>query len=345
MSGLAETPKKSWFYHALPGLTLMLLAPLMAEILPGATRISSAFVYPLEVVIWGGGAVMARFLTRKYRLGWFNLLLLALALAIAEECLIEQTSFAPLVIRIQGVEYARDWGLNYLYFLWATVYVAVFAVLVPVTICEMIFPNRKDTGWLSGWGIGIICVLFLPACRGAWFGWNMIARVKIFHQPFYAVPTPHIIAASVAIAALIALAVGPARRLLAGSPKPVSPPHPVLVALAATVFSVGLFAVLLMAFGIAPAVSPAIPTAGGLVLALAALLLVPGWMAHASWGRWHDIALTYGAIISNCGVMFLAFLNPDTAPIDLWGKTILDAIALLLLIWLLARVAGRAKAA
>ena len=65
-------------------------------------------------------------------------------------------------------------------------------------------------------------------------------------------------------------------------------------------------------------------------------------MAHAKWGKWHDVALTYGAFVGNCGVMFLGFINPQTAPIDLWGKTALDAIAALMLIWLLVKVARRA---
>ena len=41
-----------------PALTLMFISPLIAEVLPGATRISSLFVYPPEVCIWGGGALL-----------------------------------------------------------------------------------------------------------------------------------------------------------------------------------------------------------------------------------------------------------------------------------------------
>jgi hypothetical protein len=342
MSDVDFVPKKSWFYRALPAITLMLLAPLIAEVLPGATRFSSIFVFPIQVLIWGGGAVMARFLVRKFRLGWVNLLLLAIALAVAEECLIIQTSFAPLVIKIAGVEYARAYGFNYLYFIWAVVYCAVFAVLVPVTLCELIFPKRKDNGWLSGWGIGIVCVLFLPACRAAWFGWNVVARVRYEHLPAYSLPTLDAITASAAILILILLAVGPFRRALAGAAKPMTPPHPAVVATLAVIFSVIMFGVTLMAFGIAPNIPAAIPVAACIVAALAALILVPGWMAHAAWGRWHDVALTYGAIFGNCGIMFLGFLNPETAPIDLWGKTVLDAIAVSMLLWLLVKVARRA---
>jgi hypothetical protein len=325
MSDRDAAQKKSWFYRALPGLTLMLLAPLIAEILPGATRTSSAFVYPIEVLIWGGGAVMARYLVRRFRLGWLNLLLLAMALAVAEECLIQQTSFAPLAIKLKGVEYARAFGFNYLYFLWAMIYEAVFVVLVPVTLCELIFPSRRENGWLGAWGIGVICVLFLPACHAAWYGWNMVARVRYLHEPPYVLPRVDMIAGAVAIFALIALAVGPLRRVLARPAKPMTPPHPLLVTVLAGAFSV---------------VAPAIPMGVGCVLAILTLVLVPGWMAHARWGRWHDLGLTYGAITGNCGIMFVGFIG--AAPIDLWGKVVLDAIAGLMLLWLLVKVARRA---
>ena len=341
MSNGDVVEKKSWFYRALPAITLMLLAPLVAEILPGATRFSSAFVYPIEVLIWGGGAVMARFLVRKYRLGWFNLLLLGVALGLAEECLIQQTSLVPLFIKIKGVEYARAWDVNYLYLVWALIYEAAFVVLLPVTLCELIFPDRKNNGWLSGWGIGIICVLFLPASHIAWFGWNVAVR-KAMHLAPYSVPPVQLIVSAVAILVLIVLAVGPFRRALAGTAKPMTPPHPLIVAMAGILFSVVLFGITVMAFGIAPDISPAIPVAVALVLALVALVTVPGWMAHAKWGKWHDVALTYGAFVGNCGVMFLGFINPQTAPIDLWGKTALDAIAALMLVWLLVKVARRA---
>lgn len=39
-----------------PILTLMFLAPFIPEVLPGATRLSAIFVFPLEFCIWGGGA-------------------------------------------------------------------------------------------------------------------------------------------------------------------------------------------------------------------------------------------------------------------------------------------------
>ena len=66
-----------------PALTLAFLAPMLAEVLPGATRFSSIFVFPIEMAVWGGGAVMARALVRSRELGWWSLLFLGLGLSIA----------------------------------------------------------------------------------------------------------------------------------------------------------------------------------------------------------------------------------------------------------------------
>src|SRR5262245_39580711 len=132
MTDAPHRPTTSGFQRVLPALTLMVLAPLVAEVLPGATRISSIFVLPIEILVWGGGAVMIRFAVRRLRLGWVNMLLLALALSAAEELLIQKTSLAPLVIKLKGVEYARAGGVNYVYLLWALLYETLFVVFIPV---------------------------------------------------------------------------------------------------------------------------------------------------------------------------------------------------------------------
>ena len=89
------------------------MAPLLTEILPGATRLSAIFVLPVEICMWGGGALMIRYVVRRWSLGWINMLLLALALSVAEECVIQQTSLAPMIVQVQGVVYARALSLYY----------------------------------------------------------------------------------------------------------------------------------------------------------------------------------------------------------------------------------------
>jgi len=128
-------PHDSLWHRVAPALTLLFVAPLVAEALPGATRPSVYVSFPpiflSEMAVWGGGALFARYLVRRARLGAVHLLLLGLALALAEEFLIQQTSIAPLVIRLHGIDYARAWGVNYLYLLWALAYESVFVVLYP----------------------------------------------------------------------------------------------------------------------------------------------------------------------------------------------------------------------
>src|SRR5215468_9833948 len=138
----AEGAVASVWKRALPALTLVLVAPLVAEVLPGATRFSSLFVLPVEMCMWGGGALLIRYAVRRWRLGWRNMLLLALALALAEECLIQQTSLAPMVLKLKGQVYARGHGVNYVYLLWALVYESVFVVFLPIHLVELLFEKQ-----------------------------------------------------------------------------------------------------------------------------------------------------------------------------------------------------------
>ncbi|MGN6422649.1 MAG: hypothetical protein ACTHLA_04985 [Asticcacaulis sp.] len=337
MSEPADSVKKSWFYKALPALTLMLMAPLIAELLPGATRASSAYVFPIEMLIWGSGAVFARYAVRRFRLGWLNLVLLALALAMAEELLIQQTSFAPLVIKLKGVEYGRAFGFNYIYFLWAALYEAIFVVLIPVALCELIYPQRRESGWLNLWGMIPMILLFVPACMMAWYGWNIVARPKVFHLPPYVLPVDLAVVSATALLIVVALAVGPARRRLAAPARALTPPHPLVLLVFSAGVGAALFGLVVLAFGIAPLVPPAAPVAAALVLAALMLIFVPRWQASPGWGRAHDLAAAYGAVWANCGFMFIGF----GASFDLEAKIVLDLIAAGLMLWLAVVVLRR----
>src|ERR1700742_5346316 len=103
--------KTSLIQRIVPALTLLVAAPLIAEVLSGSTRLRALFVFPIEMCVWGGGALMIRAAVRHWRLRWPAFVLLGLALAVAEECLIQQSSLAPLVIKLKGVEYAGAFGL------------------------------------------------------------------------------------------------------------------------------------------------------------------------------------------------------------------------------------------
>ena len=89
-----------------------MLAPLVGEVLSGSTRLSFLFVFVPEMMVWGCGGLIAREAVRRWRGGWTSLLLLGIALAVAEEIVIQQTSLAPLPWPSPGASYGRLWGVN-----------------------------------------------------------------------------------------------------------------------------------------------------------------------------------------------------------------------------------------
>lgn len=333
---MSVSPRASIWSKAAPGLSLMLLAPLLAEILPGATRLSAIFVLPIEICVWGGGALLIRYWVRRQRLGWRNMLLLALALAAAEECLIQQTSLAPLVIQIKGQVYARAFGLNYVYLLWALVYESVFAIFAPVYLAELLFQRRRDELWLGKISMFVVVGLFALGSFLAWFSWTQIARPKVFHVPVYNLPITAAGIAAVVIAALIFCALGPFRRSLARPVAPWKPPAPWLIGSAACVWATLWYALVLLAFGIAPQFPPAIAVGVGMLVSAAIVLLLPRWMAHPLCGPSHQFATIFGTILGSMLLSFVGFIG--SPPMDLYFKIGVDTLALVLLIAFGARL-------
>jgi hypothetical protein len=316
-----------------PALLLALLAPICAEVLPGATRFSSLFVFPIETAVWGGGAVLIREIVRRRGLGWPSLLLLGMALALAEEFLIQQTSAAPLVIMLKHQVYARAGGINYLYLAWALIYEPVMVVLIPIALAELVFHDGRRAPWLNAAGATVVTLLFLIGAFLAWFTWTHIARVQVFHLPPYTPPMA-IVAGSVAAIAILIVA---ALRVQAPNDQ-ATPFRAILLASAGAIWSVALFGVVLMAFGIAPQIAPALPM--GVALLLAA---VPLALHRARPGTPYATAmLILGVLFGSMAISFVGFIGSATA--DLVFKIVVDAVALVLLIALVRRY-GRAKAA
>ncbi|HEY1605705.1 MAG TPA: hypothetical protein VGF77_08905 [Allosphingosinicella sp.] len=327
--------QRTFWGRIAPALTLMLLAPLMAELLPGATRFSSIFVFPVELVVWGGGAVMIRALVRRRGLGWWNLVLLGLALALAEECLIQQTSLAPLVIQLKHEVWARAFGVNYVYLIWALVYETAWVTLLPVLLAEMLFPGRREEVWLSRAGAIVVGLLFALGCLLAWFSWTHIARVQVFHLPLYTPPLPAVIVSLAGILALIWAGL----KLHSAPPRPSTPPSLWLLCPAGAIWAILWYGLCLLAFGIQPSVPPAAAVGGALALTAAIVALLPGWAASPRWRPAHDYALILGALSGSMAVSFVGFVGAP-AP-DLWFKIVCDAVALLLLLLFGRRLAGR----
>jgi len=334
--------QRSFWSRIAPALLMMVLPPTFTEWLLGGTRLSAILGFPpiviMEIIVWGGGALMLRALARKLGLGWGSLILFGLVIAIAEEFAIQQTSFAPLVIKLKGVEWARAHGINYVYALWALAYEAVWVVLMPTLVAEMIFRDRKSETWLSKTGLAIVGFLFPIGAVMAWYGWTQIARVKTFHLPPYT-PTHHEFAAALAaIVLLLIWAIKFPPRLASD----VSPPSPILLGIGGAVWSTLWFGLCVLAFGLAPQLSAPAVFAVFLLLALIVLACMIRWGASAAWTERHSFGLFFGTLGGAMLATFAGFQGGAT--MDIAFKAATNLIALVLMILLGRKVLGRSAA-
>jgi hypothetical protein len=316
-----------------PAITLMLMAPLLTEILPGATRFSSIFVLPIEMCVWGIGALLIREAVRRYKLGWQGMILLGLALAIAEECLLQQTSLAPLVIHLKGQTYARAFGLNYVYFLWAMIYEPVFVVVLSISVVETIFPSRKQMQWISKGGLFVLLPLLLIGSLLAWYSWTQIARVKFFHLPPYHPPVPAILLSLAAMGILIYTAFK--KRQPSG--KSFHPLSSWLLGVLGAAWAFILFGLVLLGLGIDPAFPEWIAVTGPIIiLVLIPIQILPKFARHPGWDIKHQFGLTCGTIIGSMAAGQIGFIG-TTGP-DLYFKIVTNVLAVFLLILLGIRI-------
>jgi hypothetical protein len=319
-----------------PAITLMVLAPLLAEVLPGATRFSSMFVFPIEVIVWGGGTLLIRYAVRRWKLGWLNMLFLALVLSIAEEFLIQQTSVAPMVLQIKGVVYARALGVNYVYLLWALIYESVFVVFLPIHLTELIFPHRREGLWINKRGIVTIISLFFLGSFMAWYSWTQIARPNVFHVATYNPPLAMVFIAIALIGGLIFTALGSYKNKLTPMSIRLSLPLPWIIAIIGFLWAVLLYCIVLLAFGISPSFPPLIAVGVGLFLAAGALFWVPRITANPDWQSNHTFSLIFGIMVGSMMAGFTGFIGAE--PMDLYFKIVVNILAVTLMIMLGLRI-------
>ena len=318
--------------RAAPVVTLLLLSPVIAEVLFGATRITTLFVLVPQIGTWGCAALIIRDLVRRRRRGWPAIFLLGVALAVAEEAVIQQTSLAPLVGVDPDRVYGRVLGVNWVYLLWALGYESVWAVVLPIQLTELIFPARRDEPWLGWRGLVLAAIVFVLACLVAWYSWTQVFVPQFFPESAYRVPWAAIITAWAVIVALSAAALGVPRwsRAETRAARPVPPPW--LVGVVAFVMGLPWFLLVFLAYGAAPTLPVALPLGAGLALACAALALVGHWASSASWHDAHRLALVFGAVAASMLAGF-GVLQVGGAPLlDVLGKLILNVIAIVLLI-------------
>jgi hypothetical protein len=329
-------------HFAPPIWTLLLLSPFIAEVLSGSTRTSVLFVYVPEVMVWGVGALFCRELARRWRAGGFSLLLLGLALSVAEEFLIQQTSLAPLPFPGSHPEYGRMWGVNLVYLLFMLGYESVWVVLVPVQLTELLFPRQAAQPWLRKRGTLLACVVFLLGCRIAWYGWTQQARPRLHAAPYHP-PLGTIVLGLLVIGLLTAIAY-----LVRSLGRPsLSDRHRTAPAWLAglTAFAMGSawFDLIGQNFVAKPAQPFWIAIIAGVGWAAVAFTLFVWWSSRQAWSEVHRLAAASGTTLA---CMTTPYVTVASWPkIDLAGKMIFDAFALTGIFLLAKQVFARARTA
>jgi hypothetical protein len=325
-----------------PVTTLIILSPILTELLMGVVHITNLWLLFPEMGVYGLAALLIREATRRQRRGWGMILLLGIAYALAEECVILQTSLTPQFFPPAGASgFGWAFGVQWFYLTAMLAYESVYAIVLPIALTELLFPNRRDVPWLDRQGMVIAMIVFLVACAGVWLLWRYVGLQH------YGGTTSQISLIDVGLALLVILLLVfatlsfrlPTRtrrqaRRGAWSPWLLGP----------IAFIFGFFWWLLVALAYIPASSlpgvvPIVPLGFGLVWALLALLVVRYLSSASGWQDRHRLALIFGATVASMVGGVLVILA--ASPLDQLGKLIFDLIALLLLAYLAWRLRKR----
>lgn len=144
-------------------LTLGLLAPLVAEYLLGDFRITNLAPLPFLIGIYGCGAVLIREIVKRKGGSWMVYLVLAVAYAVFEEGIVNQSIFNPDYMHLHLLAYGY-WPLLGTSPFWVVSVITlhvVWSIAVPIGMTESLFRNRSSEPWLAWPGLSVAGFLLL----------------------------------------------------------------------------------------------------------------------------------------------------------------------------------------
>lgn len=326
--------------HRAPIWTLLVLAPVIGEVLSGSTRLSFLFVLIPEIMVWGGGALICRELVRRWRAGAPSLLLLGLALSIAEEFIIQQTSLAPLPFPGANATYGRHLGVNWIYFLFMLGYESIWVVLVPVQVTELCFPKNRDQAWLRTRGLITTCIAFIIGSFMAWYGWTQQARKQLGASPYHP-PLIAIVLGLMAIAALTVFAYLLRETGHVGRTVSRQAANPWLIGSTTFIFGTGWWSLMVLIFAPHPSISAPLALAIGILWAVLCFALLSYFSSGNGWSESHRWATSFAATLS-CMLPGYISLAGWTRP-DLTFKILTNVAALFAFLLLVRTIRRRSE--
>lgn len=188
-------PSHGFFHRAAPALTLVLLAPLVAEYLLGDLRITNLAALPLLACCYGCGALLIREIVRRKGGSWTVYLALAVAYALLAEGIVDQSFFNPDFLHLHALAYGF-WPRLGTSPAWAvcviTLHVA-WSLAVPIGMTESLYPARSSEPWLGWRGLAAALLLLL------------LGKLALGSY-FYRVASHHASAAQIAVCTMLTMA-------------------------------------------------------------------------------------------------------------------------------------------
>ncbi|MGS2648242.1 hypothetical protein [Streptosporangium sp. G12] len=223
-----DRPESRWRRWA-PIVSLLLLAPFVAELLLGDVALPSVGIVAVFVPLYGCGALLVRELARRTGRGWPAIALLAGAYGVLEEGFATMSLFNP---DFAGHRLLDESPLPFLGMgaKW-TVYVlslhVIWSVCAPIALAETLFPSRARVPWLRTRGLVVTSVVFLLTVALYWAGAFYAAGTTPGAPVFR--PSAHQMTATAVAAVVLVVAAFAVRPDATSSGLPGSVPSPLLV--------------------------------------------------------------------------------------------------------------------
>lgn len=317
-----------------PVYVLFALAPLVAEFLFGATPLSRIIGLLPESLLYGGGAVLIREAARRRSSGWGRIAVLGAAYAIVEEGLVIQSLFNPDLFDA-GLLGGRALDVNWVWTQWCVGYHAVWSIMIPILLTELLFSERRAEPWLGTKGMIITGVLYVlgAVTIGAIFRFVI---APTFSAPLLLMLGAALIVVVLAVAAwcwpvTVPCAVdSPLKRV----------PSPWLIGGMAAATAVAWFALFALPDVLKEGALVCLPmiTISGLVAGVATL--IRRWRApDHRWTAQHQLALAGGALLVS--MVFGFFFVTASNQFDQISQGVTSIAAISLLAWFAWRLRER----
>lgn len=169
---------RSW--RGWPVVVLAVLATTIPEILTGSTTLSIIGGLPVEMGLYGPGALVIREIVRRRGGGWPSMLILGAVYAAIEEGLLEPTWLTPQIFPPNGHPYGVAFGIFWPYAAFNIGLHSIWSMTLPILLTETIFHRRRHESWLGGVGISVAAVAFVFDAAFTWMFWRTVAMPRIY---------------------------------------------------------------------------------------------------------------------------------------------------------------------